>query len=171
MKVFKTIWTCLLLLLTLLHCDKDELTELEKLPPATHSGLYTFGCLVDGKAWVTEWTGDAPTYYQTGTLFIYAGNRILKSFIGIHIYDLNLGEREYQLTESIHIYDNDAFYNDVSMVCEYFTTKTYKGSVTITHLDKSKFIVSGTFEFEAWSADCNKVVKITDGRFDLHYAP
>ena len=45
-----------LLMLSMQQCGDDTpkpLTELEKLPQATQSGKHTFGCLVDGKAWVT----------------------------------------------------------------------------------------------------------------------
>ena len=34
--------------------DKTETTELSKLPAATQTGANTFGCLVNGKAWVAQ---------------------------------------------------------------------------------------------------------------------
>ena len=33
---------------------KEPPTELSKLPPATQTGANTFGCLVNGKAWVAQ---------------------------------------------------------------------------------------------------------------------
>jgi len=44
-------------LTSLVHCHRDQprpKTELEKLPAATQTGAYTFGCLVNGKAWVVQ---------------------------------------------------------------------------------------------------------------------
>src|SRR6187549_3627890 len=56
-------------------CDDiiNPKTELEKLPAATQTGKSTFGCLVNGKAWVTRTTTDALADYQSGVLQISAG--------------------------------------------------------------------------------------------------
>ena len=36
-------------------CKKDKLVnEIDKLPPATQTGANTFGCLVNGKAWIAQ---------------------------------------------------------------------------------------------------------------------
>ena len=161
------------LLLSLFCCDKDELTELEKLPPETHSGQDTFGCLVNGKAWVMEKRIGAATFYQTGTFMIYTGHNGFRAFISLVIDDLNLDAgKQYQLGEVSQTAPSDyAIYNEVDMNCEYYTTSTYTGSLTISHIDKVNYTVSGTFEFEAWSDACAKVIKVTDGRFDVYYAP
>lgn len=53
-----TTFLIVLLATTLLaaSCKKDKAqddrTELEKLPPITQTGANTFGCLVNGKAWL-----------------------------------------------------------------------------------------------------------------------
>ena len=52
-KTFILMFGCILTLALLQSCD-DSVTELEKLPPATQTGKNTFGCLVEGKAWVTK---------------------------------------------------------------------------------------------------------------------
>ena len=166
-----------LLMLTMQQCENNlpkpkELTELEKLPPATQSGKRTFGCLVDGKAWVTKLTTHSQAYYQTGTLGVFASvlNEDFYSNISFYVSDLNLTEKTYQFTEKVFQSGGYAQYYDFRSHCEYTTTIEINGTVTITHLDKINYIISGTFEFEAYSSDCNKVIKITDGRFDIHYA-
>ena len=60
-----------------------------------------------------------------------------------------------------------------STKCRFETTSDSSGTVVITHFDPGygKWIISGTFEFEGYSSDCQKVVKVTEGRFDLTYAP
>jgi Family of unknown function (DUF6252) len=162
-----------LLMLSLQHCDKNDpkpKTELEKLPPATQSGKRTFGCLVDGKAWVTEQITHVQAYYQTGTLGVNANlldNRFYSN-ISFYVSDFNLTEKTYQFSQFPG--NQYALYHDVDSSCDYYTATDYKGTVTITHLDKINFILSGMFEFEAYSDDCSQVVKITEGRFDVHYA-
>lgn len=37
-----------------LQKNKPTKTELEKLPPITQIGANTFGCLINGKAWIPE---------------------------------------------------------------------------------------------------------------------
>lgn len=161
-------------MLTLQQCDESspkQLTELEKLPPATQSGKGTFGCLVDGKAWVIERVSNVQADYQIGHLSVSAGlsNDSFIAIMSIDVNDNDLKEQLYVLTES-GLNGNYARYYDYNSSCEYLTTNTYTGIVSITHLDKINFIISGTFEFEVYSADCTQVIKITDGRFDIHYA-
>ena len=169
-----------ILSILLVNCDecKDDpkpKTELEKLPLATQQGKNTFGCLVDGKAWVTGTSTDADAFYQEGVLSITAVNDLNTEYIYIYIFDELLIEQEYQLPkENLNHISNVAGLDEYkSTTCRFETTSGYMGSVQITHLDQSygKWIISGTFEFEAYSAHCQKVVKITDGRFDLNYAP
>lgn len=81
----------MLLIILLANADgcKDDpkpKTELEKLPPATQEGKHTFGCLVDGKAWVTRVSTDAVSFYQEGVLSITAANDEGTEYIYIYIY-------------------------------------------------------------------------------------
>jgi hypothetical protein len=153
-----------LLMLSLQHCD-DPLTELEKLPPPTQSGKRTFGCLVDGKAAHNQGISTASDY-QGGTFFIHAG--LGSGLVQITINDSNLSEKTYQLTERV-VNGTHARYYDGT--CNFYTSNLNTGTVTITHLDKVNFIISGTFEFTVYSDDCTKSVVVTEGRFDDHYAP
>jgi hypothetical protein len=178
MKKMLPITTLLLLLgvmTSLESCDLFEKsskpkTELEKLPPATQEGKNTFGCLVDGKAWVTKTSIDADAYYQEGLLFITASVITSNSdqIITMSLFDLSLSEKEYALAEHPEIFGR---LRDLKNNCEYLTSSSYTGKLIITHFDQINFIISGTFEFEAYSNDCDKIVKITHGRFDLNYAP
>jgi hypothetical protein len=43
------------------------------------------------------------------------------------------------------------------------------GQLTITHFDKQKQIVSGTFYFDAVETTKGDTVNVTDGRFDKNY--
>ena len=107
-------------LLTLLHCDNHELTEFEKLPPETQSGKSTFGCLVDGKAWVIEDIGDVSAFYQTGTFEVGAGviNKSFNSVMSVHITDLAMSTKTYQLTKADIPLSSGASYYDHRTSCE-----------------------------------------------------
>ena len=163
--------------LTVQSC-KDELTELEKLPPETQEGKYTFGCLVDGKAWVIAYSTAATAFYQEGTLDIAAEwrGRGTRQYISLWVglgSDNSLSETTYQLLEYptgpiqswAHLAD------DWALKCDWETSLEHQGTITITHLDQVNWIISGTFEFEGYDAQCNSVVKVTHGRFDMHYSP
>jgi hypothetical protein len=41
-----------------MQCEKDQnIPEIDKLPPATQTGANTFGCMVDGKAFMPRKSG------------------------------------------------------------------------------------------------------------------
>lgn len=153
--------------------DRGSESEDDKLPKATQSGKNTFGCLVNGKVWVTETTTDASAFYQDGVLLISATLETISRDQGIsfYIYDQDLAESNYPLQEHIDQFSSFANFGDDILDCGFETTSSHNGNIIITHLDQTNFIISGTFEFEAYSDDCDKVMKITKGRFDLNYAP
>lgn len=144
-------------------------TELEKLPPATQEGKNTFGCLVNGKAWVTESSIDAIALYEMAVLQISAGIEEKDRDQGITLailggitqgmsYDLSL-DPEYEAKFG---------WIRPERICTYDDDSTLSGRLTITKLDASKFIVAGEFEFITVVQDCD-TIKVTDGRFDLTY--
>ena len=151
----------------------DSKSENNKLPPATQSGKNTFGCLVNGKVWVTETFINASAFYQEGVLMISAAleTNSKDQGISIYIYDTDLTESNYTLDEEVDQFSSFANFGDDILKCGFKTNSSNNGEIKITHLDQINFIISGTFEFDAYSADCDKVVKITKGRFDLKYAP
>ncbi|MFH6985926.1 hypothetical protein [Marinoscillum luteum] len=147
-----------------------EPTELEKLPPLTTSGENTFGCLVNGVAFVVTNTSQQVAIFQQGQLQF-----------GASMDDGNLNESIYMilgdpLTENEIYYFTESRNNseyqgrDGSFICFYEFEDTYEGSLTFSRIDRTNFIISGTFEFSTVTADCD-TVKITDGRFDMQYTP
>ena len=54
-------------------------------------------------------------------------------------------------------------------ICVYKEGDLIEGVLTITSHDSERLIVSGLFEFETATTDCD-TVRITNGRFDLTYA-
>jgi Family of unknown function (DUF6252) len=149
----------------------DPSPEPNKLPRATQSGKNTFGCLVNGKVWVTSTSTDAMAFYQDGVLQISAdldGNGRDRGITMVVMGGLTQ-ESSYDLannpkTEAIIGWRNS------SANCTYDRDKTLSGQLTITKLDQVKYIIAGVFEFTTFVSGCD-TIKVTDGRFDLLYAP
>ena len=51
----------------------------------------------------------------------------------------------------------------------YSTDSAHFGTIIITKFDTASQKISGTFQFEAYNADSNKVVKVTDGKLSNIY--
>ena len=156
-------------------------TELEKLPPITQTGANTFGCLVNGVAWLPNGskpqTGGSniqiyvdPTFQ--GGVFSVGGNKykIPDSHISISSGGCtNIGV--YNLSSNL----NAASYYQTklgSFACELSTTDIgcYKyGYFEITKYDLATGIFSGTFVFKLYNPQslCGDTIRITNGRFDV----
>lgn len=145
-------------------------TELEKLPPITREGRNTFGCLVNGKAFVVSNTSDQVAIFQQGKLQF-----------GASIDDGDLDESVYMIVgdpiaENETYSFNDAEYNaeyqyrNTYKTCIYEFENTYGGTLIFSKIDRVKNIISGTFEFSTVTVGCD-TIRITDGRFDVQYTP
>ncbi len=173
----------IILMFAFAQCKKEkQLTELEKLPPATQTGAYTFGCLVNGKAWVAgtdcKYLCDpkikVKIYYDFGgTINITAiqqradniDERIIISFDSadyklIHNYSGPLHTtysfRDYINRDCRNIYSADQ------------TTTFANGQVNITRYDPVLRIIAGSFYFKLKENQCD-TLKISDGRFDIQF--
>ncbi len=160
------------LLLALTSCEgcKEDApkpkTELEKLPPATQEGKNTFGCLVNGKAWVTETSIDCGAVYQLGILQIYS-----KFFNPTRRVSLILTENGTAITtQDYSVLNFPRAYAEATAVCLYEPSNTFAGKLSITKIDRSNYIISGLFEFSTAINRCD-TLKITNGRFDIKYIP
>jgi hypothetical protein len=171
----------LLTTFTLSCCDKDNdqpKTELEKLPPATQIGAQTFGCLIDGKAFVPPKFGtNAPNaFYQfvggaytLGINSATGGGTELKS-INIGCLDMPvLNVNDYELKE----FATGNYFGEYRIAAGFnFDGSSFlqkPGTLTITKFDPVNFIISGTFSFEAKELTTGEIIQITNGRFDMNY--
>ena len=158
-----------IVLLIAASCKK----EADKLPSATQTGANTFGCLVNGKAWVPSgrgaFSGVNPTsggffgdvdstisiyvsaYAENDEITIYLKNTVA---VGTSIFPYAvLREASYGLYKIL--YDS-----------EYTTDSIHTGTVNITHSDLNAGIVSGSFEMQVYQKNTGKIINITKGRFD-----
>jgi hypothetical protein len=170
----------LLLLLPVLFwlpgCDKDPdpkspQTEEEKLPPPTQEGKMTFGCLVDGKAWIPK-AGIIPPPISVSY------NEITGQF-GISVRR-NLDNGLFQMLSVGNTFSNTGPYQLgfeegmwADTICstptDLNTYRNFNGDIEITQVDFNSGIISGVFKFDAVGDRCADTVKITKGRFDIKY--
>ncbi|UOQ98208.1 DUF6252 family protein [Hymenobacter sp. 5317J-9] len=175
-----------LLLVALLAagCKKDDPEA--GLPPATHEGKNTGGCLINGERFVAAEYGGSllsnPTpalsggfafgsvYYvslngqykgQRATILLFLRTRVAG------IYQLNQNTQYYPQGDPLIILSHATFTISGSGGEVYVTDAQHTGQVTLTRMDKPADISAGTFEFTAVSTfDPTKTITITSGRFD-----
>ena len=143
-----------------------EPTELEKLPPLTTSGENTFGCLVNGDAEVITNSLEMVAIYQGGGVQFGGGG------IYMVVLDPFTMRIPYEF-KGVGVGTSRARYKNKGQdgeFCFYEFEDTYEGSLTFSRIDRTNFIISGTFEFSTVTEDCD-TVHITDGRFDVQYTP
>ena len=167
----------LIALLSLFSCTKTE--EIDKLPPITTSGNNTFGCLVDGKAWIPKTDGGLFNEKMT----VRYENRGLSLQANLRINN----ETTYQIVYLVVVFDDLGTYqippppfdgmiftnfdNEPmgTIECVSYRCVPEDTEIEILYISAAKRIISGTFSYKNLTNECGDVVNITDGRFDVHY--
>lgn len=181
----------LLLLLPLLGMKKceRELVPTFKLPPATQSGANTFGFIIDGRVWqnygwLPNTTGASDNLgamysprYGSKNFSLNAGQIARDVYENFYLSIDSLtstgtyrASKAPRLGANVRAERGFVFENrDTQTVYSYL----YKGStatITITKLDTIQHIIAGTFEGTLRQGnDSTKLVRITEGRFDVLY--
>ena len=160
--------------------DDQPRNPLEQLPPATQTGEQTFGCLVNGEAFLPDNFGRGrPTaFYQ------FVGGRY---FLGIHIRNsssssirsVSIFANDILIEEGKTYYFSGEDFNNPAFFADYLvgggleayfqTTSSTTGSIFISKYDPENYIISGTFEYTAKEQTTNEIVRVTNGRFDVVY--
>ena|SRR5690554_4259867 len=170
-------------------CNKDDdptpepqISEIDKLPPATQTGANKVGCLVNGKAFlpIGQLTGSSNpycAYYHDAFVLII---RIVKNegnitgngteSVAIYSSDTILEENMTYSLKEIQSRKNAVFAITGGMAGvpdeSYETNENYTGELHITELDKNNNIISGTFWFDVVNEQ-GKKVEVREGRFDM----
>ena len=175
MKTLKLLFLFTLLISASCKNDDDTPTSpIDQLPPATQIGAQTFGCLINGEAFIPDVFGSgAPkAFYQfvdgAYTFVISSSSGGGTSFVGIGIGGIDvqqLNETTYNLIEES---SGNTFGKMVKVLDAYTTSVNNPGLLNITNFDDVNGIISGTFEFTVLDNE-GKEIKITDGRFDMLY--
>ena len=167
-----------LILLFLVACKKEdpELTPLEQLPPLTFEGKNTFGCLIDGEAWVAKvpplsGLGGSPrtnaVYNSTNGGFGASG--LLKNNEGTIFQKVKL-EAFISGIGTYSIYPFTESFVDAKADCVVYLLDSLNDNfLQIDTLDLDRRIVAGRFEFTAinYESGCSDTIQVTEGRFDL----
>lgn len=186
----------LLLAITLICscCNNDDdnnepKNPIDQLPPATHTGTNTAGCLVNGEAFLPNNQSVQPLvcHYLDGEDFSLSISREDNDvFQRIYIY---IGDTQLQVGQTYPLQleiDGSSNFGEYYIQyplpnlyeLHYKTTTTFVGEVTITHHDFDNAFLSGTFWFDAkfsysynydGEVDENEIIKVRDGRFDMEY--
>ncbi len=179
----------ILLLATLvscLCCSKEEtIAPIDQLPEATTEGLGTFGCLVNGKAYIDDNGGylNAAYQYSSGGWNLningfdsdYEKSTEIPRAMYLQSYrseDLQQGTYTLGNYEEGGIYGKILMYGDFLDPTNVATTNNegLSGEITFTRFDKdTSNIVSGNFWFDVINPNTGDTLHITDGRFDTRY--
>ncbi len=176
----KSLWAIcpmLLLCFCFAQCKKTKpaksKTELEKLPPETQTGANTFGCLLNGQAWIPKdnygqatFKLDADPGFQNG-IFGISAFRYYQSgkFESISI---TLDNCKNAGKYSLNTPTNHVGFADVGKSLVLISTDSgisCIGNLMITRYDIENRVFSGTFEYTIFN-NKGDTAKITEGRFD-----
>jgi len=165
-------------------CTKEEI---ENLPPATQTGANTFGCLVNGKAFVSSKEPQVGRGFPAGMIYpltltkSYSEEGVVNNiriegrsfgigYIYIYIYDeLSVEEKSYSIDVAegfSSFYPNYSFMS-VIYLRGYYYSQENSGSITLTRVDHENRIYSGTFSAELKRED-GRTIRVTEGRFDIN---
>jgi len=167
-----------LLFLSATSCKEDDDTPnnpIDQLPPATQTGENTFGCLLDGEAFIPSGGGNpldcVYQFVDGGYYFSVQGNKrdnqnILRR-ISIGVLNRELIEDfTYELKENE---DGNATGRFFFGALSNFTSANNAGELIITKLDIENQKVSGVFWFDVEHPVTGEIVEIREGRFDMKY--
>lgn len=175
----KYLFLLLLPALLIAGCKKSDTTPtnpIDQLPPATHTGANTFGCLINGepfsvsgKSYIGHPSG--VTLQPSLIYYWYINGQFANRHISMQFdFKENPNVPGTFAIAGHYPYRGYYFYYPDGTVptgsTEYHTDSTHTGTVTITHYTKT--FAAGTFQFDAMNGD-GDVVHITEGRFDIQF--
>jgi hypothetical protein len=169
-----------MLLCTCRKAQDPSLRPIDQLPPATKVGANKAGCLVDGEVFLPKSKNlfGSPVmvcFYQYTNNdwhfgFQYSNDEKTNlRAIGIASMGIELREGQVYSLVAENPQTASATYGQV-LIPQYYTNDTITGELTITYLNPSLSIISGTFWFDAVNSE-GKVVQVREGRFDMQYSP
>jgi hypothetical protein len=157
--------------------------QLSLLPAATQTGANTFGCLVNGQAFVPKNRNilEGPDLqcnyiYTDGGYGLtvacankYSRDTITDVVFGTDSLAIVQGESlQFKTFVAGNAFASYFLVYDNGLENQYSANNTISGQLIITKLDTIKQIVSGTFYFDAIN-ESGSTVKVTNGRFDMLY--
>ena len=179
MKIKPRITILFMLCILTFSCSSDDdnangSDPINQLPDATQTGENTFGCLLDGEAFIPGGgTNPLDCVYQFVDgeyYFQLQGRKRNDNFnlisIGIATIAKEIDEGEtYNLLEQAegNVFARYGFSANFS-----YTSTQDSGQLIITNLDMDNQIISGTFWFDVIDQN-GELREIRDGRFDMEF--
>jgi len=158
------------------QCKKSN-PDSNGLPAATQDGKNTLGFLLNGQPWKPQGvrgTGNLSIDYDPGFNQGIFGI-VAYNFVPANSEQLTIGIRDslnfINAPSTFTLSNRSLFGISYSSDCDLFSTYsdvTSSGSMTITKLDRTNRIISGTFSATLTKTGCTEI-KITDGRFDMKF--
>jgi len=184
----KNLILLLLIIFTLTCCDKDDdKTAIEQLPPATTIGANKAGCLVNGQVFLPKGSSQFGTilscFYQQDQGGYHFGLSIVEKSSNqnkIVILSLNpnaiVENTTYYLVAKVFDSNNDNQSNfgefwitsNTNSAVLFRTKNSLPGELKITKFDTQQKIISGTFWYDSFDVNGEKV-EVREGRFDMRY--
>jgi hypothetical protein len=161
-----------------LQKENTPKNKLAKLPAATQTGANTFGCLVNGKAWVAQ----TDCKYLCDPAFKIYYDNMLGGYMALSAKlqdSKNNIDQEIDIVFKLTNFKNYFFFikgnNHLNIRFLNYNGNTYNTvvdptvngncQVQLTHYDLQTGIISGTFEFYLTKPNCENI-SVTNGRFD-----
>ena len=175
------LYVSLVLLTQCSHSKQSDPSPVSQLPPATQTGANTFGCLVNGRAYVPGGNNGTANFallyepatstYQFSQFNAYTYNiTASRKYINLYCGPITASQRIFSISLDINsmlplggavgCYDGPEgdFCNDKGL-------KYRHGQLVITRLDEQAGVIAGTFEFTSVTTK-GDTLKVTQGRFD-----
>lgn len=140
------------------------------LPNETQTGANTMGCLINGKTIILQSSILSKSYPSASLIgdssLGFAGNYSFSFFqiLGFQIKFPKTGSFDLGTVVNTGTYITDSTCLGGSF--NVTTATATSGTVTLTKLDKTNHIVSGTFDCKIPISNCD-TLNITNGRFDI----
>ncbi|MGB5928382.1 MAG: hypothetical protein WBH03_09405, partial [Cyclobacteriaceae bacterium] len=137
---------------------------IDQLPPLTTEGKGTFGCLVNGEAFVSRYPDALADYTVFDNMNIRVDFKSPQSALSITLRNYNMEEGYMEVKDSSTAFFT--IYANSRPFCDYSSSELIDGWVNIIEFEPFEEFISGDFELIFYDENCD-TVRITDGRFDL----
>ncbi len=139
----------------------------ELTPTFIATGANTLSCMLNDKEISENTYLNAEIVHESElfylNLWMGEGHQNRITFV---LRDEEISEKTYDLDDTNKRYVTFSFHQ---MTCTYTSDEYYSGMLMINTYDKEQKIIAGSFEFIAFSDDCNELVRIKDGQFDAMF--
>ena len=175
----KNILILFILTFTLSCCNNDDtpkpiILPIQQLPPVTQIGANTFGCLLDGQPFLPGvGTNPLDCQYQLVNGDYYFTLQANKKDIFDNFIALGIGTQKLQIFQNqtysiVEKLDGKTFGLFYFNTIFNYTSQIEMGQLTISKLDLTNQIVSGTFWYDVKDS-FGVIHQIREGRFDMRY--